>query len=60
MKCVSCGCLGTYMFRMSIGARGLLLIIIAWRYGGIELEVEILMFFCFCLLIWVSWLVWLI
>jgi hypothetical protein len=36
-----------YMFRMSIGVRGLLLIIMAWRYGDIELGVGILVMFSF-------------
>ena len=36
-----------YMFRRSIGVSGLLLIIMAWRYGDIGLGVGILVMFSF-------------
>jgi len=47
MRCMSSKCDGMYMFRMSIGVRGLLLIIMAWRYGDIGLGVGILVIFLF-------------
>ena len=47
IRCVSCGCIGMYMFRRSIGISGLLLIIMAWRYGDIGLEVGNLVMFSF-------------
>ena len=47
MRCVSCGWVGMYMFRISIGVRGLLLIIMAWRYGDIGLRIGILVMFLF-------------
>ena len=45
MRCMSCGCLGMYMLRRSIGFRGLLLIRMAWRYGDMWLRVGFLKVF---------------
>ena len=54
MKCISSRCDGMHIFRMSIGGRGLLLIIMAWRYSDFELGVGILMMFLFVCIILVS------
>ena len=40
-----------YIFRMSIGVTGFLLITVAWRYGDIELGVGILVMFSF---VWID------
>ena len=45
MRCKSCGCVGIYMLRRSIGVRGLLLIRMAWRYGDMWLGVGVLVIF---------------
>ena len=47
MRCVSWGCVGMYMFMRSIGVSGLFLIKRTWRYGDIELGVDILVMFSF-------------
>ena len=56
-NCGSYWNLEIHIFRMTMGVRGLLLIIMAWRYGDIELGVGILVMFSFACIDWVSWLV---
>ena len=45
MRCMSWGCVGMYMFITSIGVKGLLLMIMACRYGEIVLGVGIFWMF---------------
>lgn len=45
MRCISWGCVGMYMFKMSSGVRGLLLMFMAWRYCDMRLGVGILVMF---------------
>jgi hypothetical protein len=47
IRCMSCGCVGMYIFNSSIGVMGLLVISMAWRYGDIGLGVGILVMFWF-------------
>ena len=47
MRCISSRCVGMYMFKMSMGVRGLLLISMTWRYGDIKLGIGILVMFSF-------------
>lgn len=47
MRGVSWGCVGMYMFRMRMGVMGLLLIVMAWRYGDICLGDGIFVVFSF-------------
>lgn len=47
IMCMSCGCVGIYIFSMSIGVKGLFLIRMACRYGDMWLGVGILEMFSF-------------
>ena len=47
IKCMSSWCVGIYMFRISIGVRGLLLIRMACMYGDIVLGVGSFVIFSF-------------
>ena len=47
IKCMSSWCVGMYMFRITIGVRGLLLIRMACMYGDIVLGVGSLVMFSF-------------